>query len=128
MPIFLSYTGDFRKSAEYQKQAQRLSPLSRNESMVAEARAKFHLDNPAAARDIASRVLVERPHWLTVQAILAASLWSLGSEDEARLTVKKMLADHPNLTASRWAQGLPYRHQTDLDAVVTPLRLAGLPE
>jgi hypothetical protein len=42
--------------------------------------------------------------------------------------VKKMLADHPNLTASRWAQGLPYRYQTDLDAVVTPLRLAGLPE
>jgi hypothetical protein len=55
-----------------------------------------------------------RPHWLTAQAILAASLWNLGSEDEARLTVKKMLADHPNLTASRWAQGLPYRHETDL--------------
>jgi tetratricopeptide (TPR) repeat protein len=125
---FLSYAGDFRKSAEYQKQAQRLCPLSRNESMVCEARAKFHLGNPVAARDIASRVLVERPHWLTVQAILAASLWNLGSEDEARLTVKKMLADHPNLTASRWAQGLPYRHQTDLDAVVTPLRLAGMPE
>jgi adenylate cyclase len=125
---FLSYAGDFRKSAEYQKQAQRLSPLSRNESMVAEARAKFHLGNPVAARDIASRVLVERPHWLTVQAILAASLWNLGNEDEARLTVKKMLADHPNLTASGWAQGLPYRHPTDVDAVVTPLRLAGLPE
>jgi TolB-like protein len=125
---FLSYAGDFRKSAEYQKQSQRLSPLSRNESMLDEARAKFHLGNPVAARDIASRVLVERPHWLTVQAILAASLWKLGSEDEARLTVKKMLADHPNLTASRWAQGLPYRHQTDLDAAVTPLRLAGMPE
>ena len=96
--------------------------------MVGEARAKFHLGDPVAARDIASRVLVEKPHWLSVHAILAASLWSLGSEDEARLTVKKMLADHPNLTASRWALGLPYRHQTDLDAVVTPLRLAGLPE
>jgi adenylate cyclase len=125
---FLSYAGDFRKSAEYQKQAQRLCPLSRNESMVAEARAKFHLGSPVAARDIASRILVERPHWLTAQTVLAASLWNLGSEDEARLTVKKMLADHPNLTASRWAQWLPYRHQTDLDAVVTPLRLAGLPE
>jgi tetratricopeptide (TPR) repeat protein len=126
--MFLSYAGDFRKCAEYEKQSQRLSPLSRSDSMVDEARAKFHLGNPVAARDIASRVLVERPHWLTVQAILAASLWNLGSEDEARLTVKKMLADHPNLTASRWAQGLPYRHQTDLDAVVTPLRLAGMPE
>jgi TolB-like protein/class 3 adenylate cyclase len=125
---FLSYAGDFRKCVEYEKQSQRLSPLSRNDSMVDEARAKFHLGNHVAARDIASRVLVERPHWLTAQAILAASLWNLGNEDEARLTVKKMLADHPNLTASRWAQWLPYRHQMDLDAVVTPLRLAGMPE
>jgi adenylate cyclase len=124
----LSYAGDFRKCAEYEKQSQRLSPLSRNDSMVDEARAKFHLGNPAAARDIASRVLVERPHWLTARAILVASLWNLGSEHEARLTVEKMLADHPRLTASRWAQRLPYRHQTDLDAVVTPLRLAGMPE
>jgi tetratricopeptide (TPR) repeat protein len=122
------YAGDFRKAAQYEEQAQRLSPLSLNQSMVDEARAKFHLGDLLAAHDIASRVLVERPHWLTAQAILAASLWNLGSEDEARLTVKRMLADHPNLTASRWAQGLPYRHQTDLDAVVMPLRLAGLPE
>jgi TolB-like protein/Flp pilus assembly protein TadD len=126
--MFLGYAGDFRKSAEYEHQSQRLSPLSRNESMVDEARAKFHLGNLIAARDIASRVLVERPHWLTAQVTLAASLWNLGSEDEARVTVRKMLADHPNLTASRWAQGLPYRHQKDLDALITPLRLAGLPD
>ena len=77
---------------------------------------------------MASRVLIERPHWLTAQATLAASLWNLRSEDEARATVRKMLANHPNLTASRWAQGLPYRHKKDLDALITPLRLAGLPE
>ena len=122
------YAGDFRKSTQYEEQAQRLSPLSLNQSMVDEARAKFHLGNLAAARDIASRVLVERPDWLTAQVTLAASLWNLGSEDEARFTVRRMLANHPNLTASRWAQGLPYRRQTDLDALITPLRLAGMPE
>jgi len=36
--------------------------------------------------------------------------------------------NHPNLTANGGAQGLPYRHQEDLDALMTPLRLAGLPE
>jgi adenylate cyclase len=122
------YAGDFRKSAQYEEQAQRLSPLSISQSMVDEARVKFHLGNLAAARDIALRVLVERPRWLTAQVTLAASLWNLGSEDEARFTVRRMLANHPNLTASRWAQGLPYRHQKDLDALITPLRLAGLPE
>jgi len=122
------YAGDFRKAAQYEEQAQWLSPLARNESRIDEARARFHLGDLVAAREIASRVLVEKPHWLTAQTVLAAALWNLGSEDEARITVKKMLANHRNLTASRWAQGLPYRHQEDLDALIAPLRLAGLPE
>jgi adenylate cyclase len=126
--MFHGYSGDFRKSAEYEQQTQRLSPLRRNESIVDEARARFHLGDLVAARDIASRVLIEKPRWLTAQTVLVAALWSLGSEDEARKMVKKILANHPNLTVSRWAQGLPYRRQTDLDALVTPLRLAGLPE
>jgi tetratricopeptide (TPR) repeat protein len=126
--MYLGYAGDFRKSAEYEVRSQRLSPLSSNESMVDEARARFHLGNHIAARDIATRVLVDKPRWLTAQVTLAASLWNLGSEEEARLTVMKMLAEHPNLTASRWAQGLPYRRPADLDALITPLRLAGLPE
>ena len=126
--MFHGYAGDFRRAAQYEEQAQRLSPLSRNESMVDEARAKFHLGDLVAARDVASRVLIEKPRWLTARTVLAAALWRLGSEDEARITVRKILVDHPNLNVSRWAQGLPYRHQKDLDALVTPLRLAGMPE
>lgn len=126
--MFHGYAGDFRKAAQYEEQAQRLSPLSRNESVVDEARWRFHLGDLVAARDITSRILIEKPHWLTAQTVLVAALWSLGSEDKARITVGKMLANHPNLTASRWAQGLPYRRQPDLDALITPLRLAGLPE
>ena len=80
-----------------------------------------------AARDIACRVLAEKPRWLTAQTTLAA-LWSLGSEDEARSTIRAILANHPNLTASRWAKGLPYRYQKNLDALVAPLRHAGLPD
>jgi adenylate cyclase len=126
--LFHSYDGNFRKAAQYEEQAQRLSPLRRNESMVDAARAKFHLGDLVAARDVASRVLTEKPRWLTAQSILVAALWNLGNEDEARVTVKKILAHHPNLTASRWGQRLPYRHQKDLDVLMTPLRLAGLPD
>jgi adenylate cyclase len=126
--MFHGYSGDFRKAALYEEQAQRLSPLSRNESRIDEARARFHLGDLVAARDIASRVLIEKPRWLTAQTVLAAALWNLGREDEARFAVGKILANHPNLTAGRWAQGLPYRHQRDLEALITPLRLAGLPE
>jgi adenylate cyclase len=122
------YAGDFRKAAQYEEQSQRLSPLSRNESRVDEARARFHLGDLVAARDIASQVLMERPGWLSAQTTLAAALWNLGSEEEARVIVRKMTASHPHLTASRWAQGSPYRHRKDLDALVAPLRMAGLPE
>ena len=124
--MYHGYAGDFRKAAQYEEQ--RLSPLSRNESMVDEARARLHLGEFAAAREIASRVLADKPRWLTAQTVLAAALWNLGNEEEARATVRKMLVDHPNLTASRWARGLPYRHQKDLDALVTPLRRAGMPD
>lgn len=122
------YAGDFRKAAQYEGLSQRLSPLSRNESRVEEARARFHLGDLVAARDIASRVLIERPGWLSAQTTLAAALWSLGSEEEARVSVREMMARHPNLTVSRWAQGSPYRYAKDLDALVAPLRMAGLPE
>ena len=126
--MYHGYAGDFRKAVQYEEQSQKLSPLSRNESMVDEARARFHLGELAAARDIASRVLAEKPHWLTAQTVLAAALWNLGDENGARATVKRILANHPNLTATRWAQGLPYRHQRDLDTLMTPLRLAGMPD
>jgi adenylate cyclase len=126
--MFHGYAGNFRKAVQYEEQAQRLSPLSLNQSMVDEARAKFHLGDLVTARKIASRVLAEKPRWLTAQTVLVAALWNLGSEDEARAIVRKMLSDHPNLTASGWAQEFPYRHQKDLDTLMTPLRLAGLPE
>jgi adenylate cyclase len=126
--MFHGYAGDFRKAAQYEEQAQRLSPLRRNESKIDEARAIFHLGDFVAARDIASRVLIEKPRWLTAQTVLVAALWNLGGEDEARIAVRRVMANHPNLTASRWAQGLPYRHQKHLDALITPLRLAGMPE
>jgi adenylate cyclase len=126
--MFHGYAGNFRKAADYEEQSQRLSPLDRHESRVDEARARFHLGDLVAARNIAARVLIEKPRWLAAQTVLGAALWNLGSRDEARATVRKMLDNHPNLTASRWAQRLPYRHQKDTEALVEPLRLAGLPE
>jgi TolB-like protein/Flp pilus assembly protein TadD len=125
--MYHGYAGNFRMAALYEENAQRLSPLERNESMVDEARARFHLGDFAAAHDIASRVLKERPRWLTAQSTLIASLWNLGRQDEARTIAKELLTGHPSFTVSRWALQLPYRRQEDLDALVNPMRMAGLP-
>jgi len=126
--MFHGYAGNFQKAALYEEQAQRLSPIGLNVSMVDEARARFHLGDFTAARDTALRVLAEKPRWLTAQTILVAALWSLSSEGEARLIVRELLVRHPDFSVSRWARGLPYRRQEDLDALVKPLRMAGLPE
>ncbi|WP_249158323.1 adenylate/guanylate cyclase domain-containing protein [Bradyrhizobium jicamae] len=126
--MYHGYAGNFRKAVIYEEHAQQLSPIERNESMVDEARARFHLGEFAMARDIASRVLKERPLWLTAQSTLIAALWNLDQKDEARIISRELLAGHPSFTLVRWARLLPYRRQGDLDALVGPLRMAGLPE
>jgi adenylate cyclase len=126
--MYHGYAGNFQKAALYEELAQRLSPIGLNVSMVDEARARFHLGDFTAARDIALRVLNEKPRWLTAQTILVAALWNLGSEDEARAIVRELLARHPDFSVTRWARGLPYRRQEDLDTLVKPWRMAGLPE
>jgi adenylate cyclase len=55
--MFHGYAGDIRKAVAYEGQSQRLRPLSIHVSMVDELRARFHLSDFAAARDICLRVL-----------------------------------------------------------------------
>lgn len=126
--MYHGYSGNFRQAVLYEEQAQRLSPIYRNEAKVDEARARFHLGDFIAARDIALRVLAERPRWLTAQITLIAALWNLGSEDDARRTAKEMLTGRPGFSVDRWASGLPYRRQEDLNTLLNPLRVAGLPK
>jgi TolB-like protein len=126
--MYHGYAGDFQKAVLYEEQAQRLSPIEIHVSMVDEARARFHLNDFKTARNIALRVLKVKQRWLTARSILISALWKLGNEDEARAIAKEVLADHPGFSVIRWARGLPYRHQQHLDALIEPLRLAGLPE
>ncbi len=79
----LGYAGDFERAVLYEEQAQRLSPMELNMSEVDEARARFHLNDFKVARDIAQRVLMAKPRWLTAQSTLIASLWNLGHYDAA---------------------------------------------
>ena len=125
--MYHGYAGNFRKAVIFEEHAQQLSPIERNESMADEARARFHLGDFAAAHDIASRVLQERPRWLMAQSTLIAALWELDRQDEARAMARGLLAGHPSFSLGRWAGLLPYRRQEDLDALINPLRMAGLP-
>jgi tetratricopeptide (TPR) repeat protein len=126
--MFHGYAGNFRRAALYEEQAQRLCPIPLNVSMADEARWRFHLGDFISARDVALRVLKEKPRWLTAQTTLITALWNIGREDEARDTARKLLAGHPSFSVNRWARGLLFRRQEDLDRLINPLRLSGLSE
>lgn len=123
-----TYAGNFRVGGDYEEQATRLSPIDREVSQIDLARARFHLNMFEAARGIAVQVLESRPRWLTAQTILLASLWRLGREPEARTLGKMILESLPSFSVARWSRGFPYRKTEDLEALMGPLREAGLPE
>jgi tetratricopeptide (TPR) repeat protein len=123
--MYHGYAGNFREAALYEEHAQRFLAFV---SMVDEARARFHLGDFIAARDITLRVVKERPRWMTAYSTLIAALWSLGREEEARSFAKELLARNPGFSVARWAHSLPYRNPEHLDALIKPLQMAGLPE
>ena len=126
--MYHGYAGNFRQAALYEEHSQRLIPILLFTSRVDEARAGFHLENLAAARDIALQVLHERPRWITAHSTLVAALWSLGKKEEARIFAKELLAHNPGFSDARWGRSLPYRNDEHLDALIKPLKMAGLPE
>ena len=60
--------------------------------------------------------------------LLVSALWSLGSEDKARDVAKELAGHAPQLLRRPMGTRFPYRRQEDLDTLINPLRMAGLPE
>ena len=90
--MYHGYAHNFRTSRRSTRSRRNgLSPVAHNESLVDEARARFHLGEHIAARDIALRVLKEKPRWLTAHTTLVAALWNLGKVEEARSVAKELL-------------------------------------
>ncbi len=73
-------------------------------------------------------MLESQPRWLTAQTIVLAALWRLGREDEAREVGANIIRGHSKFSVARWSKGFPYRRAEDLQALMEPLRQAGLAE
>jgi len=122
------YAGDFSLGRDYERQANRLSPIDEEVVLVELARAEYHLGAFEDARKLAVQVLQGMPHWLTAKTILLASLWRLGDQQQAKQIGATIIADDPKFSVARWSKSTPYRRAEDLASVMDPLVEAGLPE
>jgi tetratricopeptide (TPR) repeat protein len=121
-----TYAGNFNIAHNYELQYCRLSPMAREVALVELARAEFHLGKFGDAREHASKVLETEPGWLTAKTILLAALWRLGRRDDAKQLASEIRSDHPRFAVDRWARRWPYRDAEHLDALIEPLKSAGL--
>jgi TolB-like protein len=126
--MFHGYDGNFRMAAHYEALAQRLSPLELGVQSIDHARARYHLGEFATARDLARRVLATNPRWLSAMTTLIAALWRMDDTATSRAIAKDLLREHPSFSVARWSAMLPYREPQDLNYILEPLRLTGLPE
>ena len=120
--------GEFERGRDYELESGRLSPIDMDVSLIELARARYHLGAYEQASQNARRVLTSMPNWLTAQTMLLSALWRLNQRTEAERIASDIRRQHPRFSVSRWSAGFPYRNQADLDALMDPLREAGLPE
>ena len=120
------FAGNHAVGKNYELQYSRLSPIDMNVSIIELARAHYHLGEFEEAREGSELVLKAVPHWLSAQTILTACYWRLKREADARAICAKITGRHPKFSVDRWAMGLPYRVENDLDELMDPLLSAGL--
>jgi TolB-like protein len=125
--IIQIYAGNAAEGVHLEKLSLRLNPLVPTHAQADLGRAYFHIGKLEEAKDVLRLVVKRRPQWLTTRALLVAALHRLGETDEAKRQVEEIMRINPRFSVARWAGRFPYRDQGDLDAVMEPLKEAGLP-
>jgi len=120
------YAGNASEGIRLENHALRLNPLMPTNSQVDLGRAYIHAGEFQAAKDLLLMVVVRHPQWITARTLLVAALSGLGEEDDARQQVNEIMRINPRFSADHWATKFPYQHQSDLDAIIQPLKAMGL--
>ena len=109
------------------RHACRLSP--RVPYMLLElGRAFCHVERYEEALDPLSRIISDRPYWITGRALLIVASVGLGRVELARHHAAELLRTSPRFSVGNWARTLPYKNADDRDRYLDALRNAGLPE
>jgi tetratricopeptide (TPR) repeat protein len=124
------HTGDPRTAAEHFTRSIRLSPLDPLVSYVFAGLGIAHMmarDYDKAVK-FATKAVREEPRNATARRILAASLALLGRTEEARSTMRALLALTPDFTMSHMRMFMPYQDAEFVERYLRGIREAGGPE
>ena len=91
-------------------------------------RAFCHAGRYEEALDPLSRVISDRPYWITGRALLIVTAVGLGRAELARHHSAELLRTSPGFSLGNWARTLPYKNPDDRERYLDALRTAGLPE
>jgi Flp pilus assembly protein TadD len=80
------------------------------------------------AAKAAKKAIQLNPNLIPAYLILAASCAHLGQLDEAQVAIQEALKLNPKLTVARFPELFPISKLKNLDAYLTGLRKAGLPD
>ncbi len=125
------WLGDFDVARDHFTRAMRLSPLDPEmylfQTGLAQTLLRGEPAEPERALDLVQKALVARPNWRIGLFVRVQCLVTLGRLDEAKETMRQVLAVWPGATLSAFRQRLPHRAQF-ADTTVGLLRQAGMPE
>ena len=122
-----TFSGKPEEALVAARHACRLSP--RVSYMLLElGRAFCHVERYEEALDPLSRVISDRPYWITGRALLIVTSVGLGRIEMAKHHAAELLRTSPRFSVGYWARTLPYKNPGDRERYLDALRNAGLPE
>ena len=91
-------------------------------------RAFCHVERYEEALDPLSRVISDRPYWLSARTLLIVVCIGLGRVEMAKQHAAEVMRTSPSFSIGSWARTLPYKNPDDRKRHLDALRNAGLPE
>jgi TolB-like protein/class 3 adenylate cyclase/Tfp pilus assembly protein PilF len=125
-----SFIGDTETAIKHAERAIRISPRSPAHWMGYTFLAQSHLQELRyeEAANAAKKAIQLNPHVVLAHLVLAASCAHRGQLDEAHAAIQEALKLNPKLTVARFPELFPISKLKNLDAYLTGLRKAGLPD
>jgi TolB-like protein/Flp pilus assembly protein TadD len=125
-----SFMGNTDTAIKHAERAIRISPRSPAHWMAYTCLAQSHLQELRyeEAAKAAKKAIQLNPNLIPAYLILAASCAHLGQLDEAQVAIQEALKLNPKLTVARFPELFPISKLKNLDAYLTGLRKAGLPD